>query len=224
MNQQHFLEIWSKQNLFLISMRDFFKCFSHKRETLNNFIFIGFLKKMPILCSRWKRGQKVNVRWPRTRSRWRTRPDARAAGLTFTAAETKEEKVPRKEWFRTNSSFPLKYFLYTGNKLFSTALCRITTKLQYKESKTCFLEINQDLLNLIGVEVSDRLNILYLGIWAMRWGRPSSSSHWKNFPFCSRIPFLQGKSSMCFCGLFFSIPMFFVFILKWIAAEQHCTL
>ena len=194
MNQQHFLEIWSKQNLFLISMRDFFKCFSHKRETLNNFIFIGVLKKMPILCSRWKRGQKVNVRWPRTRSRWRTRPDARAAGLTFTAAETKEEKVPRKEWFRTNSSFPLKYFLYTGNKLFSTALCRITTKLQYKESKTCFLEINQDLLNLIGVEVSDRLNILYLGIWAMRWGRLSSSSH------CS--------SSMCFCGLFFLFQCF----------------
>ena len=37
--------------------------------------------------------------------------------LTFTAAETKEEKVPRKEWFRRNFSFPLKYFLYTGNQL-----------------------------------------------------------------------------------------------------------
>ena len=116
-----------------------------------------------ILCALWKRGQKVNGRWPRTGSRRRTRPDAAIRPLTFTATE---EKVPKKAQFRRNSTFSLKSLAYRQSIKFKAALCRTTTKLQNKE-QSCHLEINQDLLNLIGVKVCDRLKVLYPGIWAM---------------------------------------------------------
>ena len=89
-------------------------------------MFIEFPKESAwILCALWKRGQKVNGRWPRTGSRRRTRPDAAIRPLTFTATE---EKVPKKAGFRRNSTFSLKSLAYRQSIKFSAALCRTTTK------------------------------------------------------------------------------------------------
>ena len=114
---------------------------------------------MPILCARWKRGHRVNGRWPRTRSRWLTRPDARAH---FHCCGDQGGESTKKRMISEEFLFSFEVFSVYGQSIeFSAALCRITTKLQYKE---CFLEITQDLLKLIGVEVCDRLNVLYVGI------------------------------------------------------------
>ena len=53
-----------------------------------------------VLCAPfWKRGQKVNVRWPRSGSRWRTRPDADLARTHFHCCSGSDRRRKYLQYF-----------------------------------------------------------------------------------------------------------------------------
>ena len=123
-----------------------------------------FLQIDVVLCAPfWKRGQKVNVRWPRSGSRWRTRPDADLARTHFHCCSGSDRR--RKYYYSISFELCPKYFwalILKHNSAVGPILDRgeeeVKTmneeprKLMHWEDP-CSIESDQNLFNLIRREL-----------------------------------------------------------------------